>query len=114
TGRYDEFEAFVVGLLADNALDERLAIVTRALRVANFIALDEEERAFRSLASLVAELSRYQSSDFQTEWTFLGALEYIGKNERTFGTHRGWINEFLFTLQAERGVGLINSIRAMR
>ncbi len=112
TERFEEHEAFVSGLLATGDFDERLEIVLRALQIANFVALDMDDRAFSSLASLVAELSRRHKS-FTTDWSFGGVKHFIKENER-FGTHQAWLVEVFDALESEKGDDLINRIRSMR
>ena len=112
TERFEQHEAFVAGLLANDEFNQRLEVVLRALQIANFVALEMHERAFSSLASLVAELSS-RSRSFAIDWSFRGTIHFIEEND-TFGTHQAWLVEFFDALETETDSDLINRIRSMR
>jgi tetratricopeptide (TPR) repeat protein len=112
TGRFSEFSRRIKPLLADPALPAGAKIALQMIEVANLLALDNADQVPAALTALNKTVSD-QKADFQIDWSFSGALNFINSQER-FVSYRPWLNRFFSAAQEENRDAIVKALREVR
>jgi len=89
------------------AVDVKAAL--RAIEIVNLLALDKAGQVPAKMDALIESVTG-QPASFKVNWSFAGALHFIGKEEK-LKAHHAWLGRLFGALQSENRDAMLKALR---